>query len=619
MASVARAVTGSAPPFMSFLPLFRLTRFIAADEGLAAQALQMGREGYVRWRQRRMMAHLVGLMETLSLTVFMAFELAVAILPERLTYWAWGAAYLPVGLLLLGSALALRRSAGRLDEPAWRRAQMSYRIALVLQAAYMVVVVLALSMQLPVMQVTVIQYSLLLMVLWNVVFLASDRVASLVQPLVIGPALALSLTLDGDVHETEALAMALGVLMIGLFIGVSVMLRRISQSTYELEYGSLQQVAELQDSSESMRRLARRYSMLVAEVGHDLRQPVQAISLAVRTLAEIPAAAGSSLRTIEICAKSLEFELNSMLDYSRLNFELATVQRVPIDLPPLFQRLEIEFAGAAAAKGVRLRADAQGAVVLADPHALYRILGNLVQNALKFTHQGEVALVAEAEDGDWQLKVIDTGSGISPERQAKVFEQFVSDDELGEPASRGLGLGLAIAQRFAENMGTRLQCISEPRVGTQFVLRLPAGRRAARKARPVVDAQALAGRRVLLVDDDRFILDALAAFFRRQGLIVHAATDFEGLPAEGPPPDVVVSDHFLDGQPLGLRGIVQLRRQLGRANLPSILLTGDMGVSISRSCEELDVVLIHKPASPESLLAAMARLLPAASPSEGVP
>lgn len=604
---------------MRLAQLFRFTRLISVDDDLSTQALTLGCDSYVEWRKRRMMARLVALLESLSLTVFTVFELAVAILPERLTYWAWGAAYLPIGLLLFASAMALRSSGSRLDERAWHRAKRAYRIGLLLQAAYMAVILYVFSLELPVKQITVIQFILLFMVVWHIVFQSLDRFASLVHPFIIAPAIALSLYTDGAIDDAEVVAIVLGILMIGLFCVVSMILRRILQSTYELEYDDLQRVSELKATSESMRLLARKYSVLVAEVGHDLRQPVQAISLAVRTLAETGGTTGSALRTIEACATSLELALNSMLDYSRLNFGLTKSERQSIELKLLFRRLEIEFAGAAQAKGVVLRVQANDAVVLADQHALYRILGNLIQNALKFTHAGEVSIVAVADGTHWQLTVADTGPGIPPERQAQIFEQFVSGDELGEPASRGLGLGLAIAQRFAETMGARLECISKPQVGTQFLLRLPAAKRERRAAKHSVDVQALAGRRVLLIDDDRFILDALAGYLRRQGLIVQASVDFN-LPDFGSQaPDLIVSDHFLDGLPLGLEGIAQIRQRLARPDLPAILLTGDMGVHISRSTDEMGVLLIHKPASPDSLLIAIARLLSLTSPSKPIP
>lgn len=592
---------------------FRFARLTSIDEDLSAQALEMARDQYVVWRKRRMMAQLVGLMEALSLTVFATFEIVVGILPERLTYWAWGAAYLPIGLLLSGSAMALRRSAALLDEGRWRRAQLSYRIALLLQAIYMVVIIYVFSIKMPVNQITVIQFILLFLVVWHIVFQSLDPLASLIHPLVIAPAIAVSLRMDGAFDDAESLAIVLGVLMIGLFYIVSAMLRRILQSTYELEYDDLHRVSQVKAASESMRLLARKYSVLVAEVGHDLRQPVQAISLAVRSLAETPGVASRDLRTIETCATSLEMALNSMLDYSRLNFGLAKPQRQSIELKPLFERLEIEFSGVAQAKGVVLRVQSNDAVVLADPQALYRILGNLIQNALKFTHEGEVCITAAQAGDQWQLVVADSGPGISPELQAQIFEQFVSGEEIGAPASRGLGLGLAIAQRFAETMGARLECISKPQVGTEFSLRLPAALPERRRRAEAVDVQALAGRRVLLVDDDRFILDALAGYLRRKGLQVQASTHFELPPFGSEAPDLIVSDHFLDGQPLGLKGIVGLREKLGQAQLPAILLTGDVGVHLTQATDEMGVQLLHKPISPESLLAAISRLLSAPS------
>jgi signal transduction histidine kinase len=290
------------------------------------------------------------------------------------------------------------------------------------------------------------------------VFQSLDRFASLVHPFVIAPAIVLSLSMDGSIDDAEVVAIVLGVLMIGLFYIVSVILRRILQSAYELEYDDLQRAAELKASSESMRLLARKYSVLVAEVGHDLRQPVQAISLAVRTLAETGGATGSALRTIEACATSLELALNSMLDYSRLSFGLTKSERHSIELKPLFRRLEIEFAGAARAKGVVLRVQANDAVVLADQHALYRILGNLIQNALKFTHEGEVSISAVADGQHWQLTVADTGLGF------------------GKAATAGTGVGLAnIRERLQLLYGSRaaLSVAENPGGGTVVRITVP--------------------------------------------------------------------------------------------------------------------------------------------------
>ena len=293
---------------------FRFTGLTSVDEDLSAQALTIGRDNYVEWRKRRMIALLVGLMESLSLTVFTVFELSVGILPERLTYWAWGAAYLPICVLLFASAMALKRCGGRLDEPAWLRARRAYRVGLFMQAAYMTAILYVFTMELPVKQITVIQFILLFMVVWHIVFQSLDRFASLVHPFIIGPAIAMSLYMDGSIDDAERVAIVLGVLMIGLFYIVSEIFRRILNSTFELEHDDLQRAAELKASSESMRLLARKYSLLVAEVGHDLRQPVQAISLAVRMLAETGSTTGPALRTIEACASSLELALNSMLD-----------------------------------------------------------------------------------------------------------------------------------------------------------------------------------------------------------------------------------------------------------------------------------------------------------------
>ena len=175
---------------------------------------------------------------------------------------------MPIGVLLFAAAMALRSSSGRLDSAAWGRARAVYRSGLLLQAAYMAAILYVFSMQLPVKQITVIQFILLFLVVWHIVFQSLDRFASLVHPLIIAPAIALSLYRDGAIDDAEVVAIVLGVLMIGLFYIVSEILRRILHSTYELEHEDLQRTAELKASSESMRLLARKYSVCVAEVGH---------------------------------------------------------------------------------------------------------------------------------------------------------------------------------------------------------------------------------------------------------------------------------------------------------------------------------------------------------------
>ena len=113
-----------------------------------------------------------------------------------------------------------------------------------------------------------------------------------------------------------------------------------------------------------------------------------------------------------------------------------------------------------------------------DPMRLRQILFNLLSNACKFTKQGEVKLRARrmADGGDWiELAVVDSGIGMTPEQQAKLFEEFSQADATTAQRFGGTGLGLAIARKLARMMGGDVTVASEPGKGSVFTVRLPGG------------------------------------------------------------------------------------------------------------------------------------------------
>jgi signal transduction histidine kinase len=129
----------------------------------------------------------------------------------------------------------------------------------------------------------------------------------------------------------------------------------------------------------------------------------------------------------------------------------------------------------ATAKGVRLVVEAPAdLVVRSDRIKVRRVLENLADNAVKFTHQGEVRLSAEASRAGLSLHVTDSGVGIAAEDQPRVFEDFVQVHNAERDSRKGFGLGLAIARRLAHQLGGHLSLESAPGRGSRFTLHLPA-------------------------------------------------------------------------------------------------------------------------------------------------
>jgi signal transduction histidine kinase len=129
----------------------------------------------------------------------------------------------------------------------------------------------------------------------------------------------------------------------------------------------------------------------------------------------------------------------------------------------------------AAARGLTLRVDAEPVEVIGDRHRLRQLTAILLDNALKYTPEGGSVSVRAARSGrSVELTVSDTGPGIPPEEQSRIFDRFVRADSARTRAAGGTGLGLAIAKWIAEAHGGRIGVESAPGSGSKFVLRLPA-------------------------------------------------------------------------------------------------------------------------------------------------
>jgi adenylate cyclase len=170
--------------------------------------------------------------------------------------------------------------------------------------------------------------------------------------------------------------------------------------------------------------------------------------------------------------------INQVLDLSKIEAGKLELNPATVNLVRLIDEVIGTARQLAEQNKNRLAVDAPAGlgVVTVDPMRLRQILLNLLSNACKFTKQGEVALRARrmADGGDWiELAVADSGIGMTPEQQAKLFEEFSQADATTAQRFGGTGLGLAIARKLARMMGGDLTVASEPGKGSVFTVRLP--------------------------------------------------------------------------------------------------------------------------------------------------
>jgi signal transduction histidine kinase len=217
-------------------------------------------------------------------------------------------------------------------------------------------------------------------------------------------------------------------------------------------------------------QLSRNFLM---SVSHELRTPLTAIRGHVAALREgvfdDEAAQSTSLEVVSEEALRLERLVGDVLDLAKLDARRFALLREEVDMRALCERAYATFAEEARALGIDYDVELdEGAVLITDGDRVLQIVTNLLANALHWTPEGgRVDLELEVDDGEVRVAVSDTGPGIEPQAQERIFRPFWSGD------GGGTGLGLTIARELALALGGRLELHSEPGRGSRFVLVLP--------------------------------------------------------------------------------------------------------------------------------------------------
>lgn len=381
----------------------------------------------------------------------------------------------------------------------------------------------------------------------------------------------------------------------------------LRESNETLEQRVEQRTREAEAAQQSKTRF-------LAAVSHDVLQPLNAARLFASAMRE-PGAAGEQSHLAERVDASLraaEELLDGLLDISRLEAGALQPQPSDFDAAELLRELATQYAPTAAERGLslRVRVARDPLPVRSDRRMLRRTLQNFLSNALRYTRSGGVLLAARVRAGAVVLQVWDSGPGIPAHHLEQIFEEFRRFEQPGDYGERGLGLGLSICQRIAHTLDHPLTVHSRVGVGSMFAITVPFGR--AQYAAPVEEvrsaasADALAGLRVLCIDNDGEILDGMRALLSRWQVEVIAAADVdESLERIGDAPDVLLVDYHLHDRLDGLGLIAELRAKAGRT-LPAALLTGDGSDTLKLAARERGCVVLTKPIKPASLRAFLA-------------
>jgi signal transduction histidine kinase len=242
---------------------------------------------------------------------------------------------------------------------------------------------------------------------------------------------------------------------------------------------------EIEDKSRQLAMASENKSQFVSSMSHELRTPLNAIIGLTEMMVTNAARFGTEkaqepLQRVNRAGTHLLGLINQVLDLSKIEAGKLELNPQTVQLAPLVEEVIGTARQLAEQNKNRLILDAQenlGALTV-DPLRLRQILLNLLSNACKFTKEGEVKLQARrmADGRDViELSVSDTGIGMTPEQQAKLFEEFTQADATTAQRFGGTGLGLAIARKLARMMGGDVTVASEPGKGSVFTVRLPTG------------------------------------------------------------------------------------------------------------------------------------------------
>ncbi|MFZ5473834.1 MAG: hybrid sensor histidine kinase/response regulator, partial [Pseudomonadota bacterium] len=280
----------------------------------------------------------------------------------------------------------------------------------------------------------------------------------------------------------------------------------------------------------------------------------------------------------------------------------------------LLDRLRDDFQYEAASKGLRLKVHSLPLQVMSDPVLLDRILRNLVSNALRYTDRGGILIAARRHGEAVRFQVWDTGIGIPQEHFADIFSEFYQIQTVKRDRTKGLGLGLAIVDRLVRLLNHELSVRSIPGRGTVFSVDVAlagadAGQYPASNGVMAAAYARLHGR-VLVIDDDESVLDALVALLQGWGLeVIMARSGDEALSQMSQPPSLVLTDYRLSVGETGLDVVERLRRLFRGAEFPVVVVTGDTTDVGMRAIADKGYPLLHKPVQPAKLRALVSRLL----------
>ena len=368
--------------------------------------------------------------------------------------------------------------------------------------------------------------------------------------------------------------------------------------------------ARLQDALRATQQANRAKSSFLAAASHDLRQPLQTLSLLQRALKPHiqNGEAHALLARVGHSVNVMRGVLDSLLDINRLEAGNLLPSLSEFQINDVFESVVTEFLEPIKDKRLKLRLVRSNIRVHSDRHLLEVMIRNLLSNAVRYTNKGKIVIGCRRAGDSVRIEVCDSGIGIKSDYIHRIFEEHYQIEN--ESRLEGSGLGLAIVRRLGELLCHQIAVRSLPGKGSCFSIAVQlASEKATTWDQFQMISPAEAGEpfrgTILVIEDDSFVRSALESLLGLEGLtVVSAAHGDEALALvtkEGMRPDLVLSDFNLPGSLNGVEAIEALRVALDW-KVPAIVLTGDIRSRATDTIATHDVAVITKPLDGDELI-----------------
>ena len=377
--------------------------------------------------------------------------------------------------------------------------------------------------------------------------------------------------------------------------------RQIQTVSAEMALRAGAEARALTSQKEAAEAANRAKSRFLAAATHDLRQPLHALGLFSGALLE-------KIRYPEVrelvvninkSVEALDGLFNSLLDISKLDAGVIEPARAPFALQTLFDKLMRDYQHQALSKGIVFRLRPSTHVVYSDAALVERIMRNLVSNAVALTGHNGVLVGARKRGDQVRIEVWDCGPGIEAANLKDIFQEFY---QLGNPErdrSKGLGLGLAIVQRLARLLDTKVNVRSKVGRGSMFSFELPLTQI---QPQPEVSYTTpalnnLIGAFIVIIDDERAVLEGMRALLTDWGcrlILADSVTDALNKLKGESVPDLLIADYRLREGATGIQALARLQKEYG-LGIPGILITGDTSPDRLREAKASGYYILHKP------------------------